>query len=425
MNHEFTESVESEPVVGGARNRGALVSKFILDKHGNVLSGERAYDTVYEENTLVGPAAEVGNSTRGFSRFCSAFFAGRAAGFDRPIFITNEESTGPGTFDGKGGQTVAIFDNEAHALPRLGHFAKENTVVMPDTGRRTVMLSLEDGPSSPDSQLYMYVGWKVRRHSASALARNGLDNGSLYVFASFGPKDNEASLPSGSVAGRWVKIPHAASLTDEELESAADAAGAFGFVRIEDGAFSKTDNRDFFFVTTGDNAAAGNGLGRLYHLKLNPHSPTKPAELKVVYNADDIVAAGGDIALSPDNIDVSKDYLMIQEDGTTASRAVMTAKGRDGGVWRFDLKRRWRKHGWHGQTRVDVSSASFIAELDPPGGDGAAVLPGRWESSGIIDASRLFGEDTWLLDVQAHAPTAAPLANTVEDGQLLMLTPAD
>ena len=44
-------------------------------------------------------------------------------------------------------------------------------------------------------------------------------------------------------------------------------------------------------------------------------------------------------------------------------------------------------------------------------------------TSGIIDASRLFGAGAWLFDVQAHPPTGAPLPNTIEDGQLLLLKP--
>ena len=88
---------------------------------------------------------------------------------------------------------------------------------------------------------------------------------------------------------------------------------------------------------------------------------------------------------------------------------------RDGSIWRFALER----------SGVDVSSAPAIAELDPPGWDGVAVGPGVWETSGIIDASAMFGPDTWLFDVQAHAPTAAPGGTTVtvEDGQLLLLKP--
>ena len=53
------------------------------------------------------------------------------------------------------------------------------------------------------------------------------------------------------------------------------------------------------------------------------------------------------------------------------------------------------------------------------------VGPGVWETSGIIDATELYGDDTWLFDVQAHPPTTAPKPNTVEDGQLLMLIGPD
>jgi hypothetical protein len=48
-----------------------------------------------------------------------------------------------------------------------------------------------------------------------------------------------------------------------------------------------------------------------------------------------------------------------------------------------------------------------------------------WESSGIIRTDSLFGAGSWLFDVQAHPPTAAPFANTAEDGQLLLLLKRD
>jgi hypothetical protein len=54
-----------------------------------------------------------------------------------------------------------------------------------------------------------------------------------------------------------------------------------------------------------------------------------------------------------------------------------------------------------------------------------AVNPGVWETSSIIDASLLFGADTWLSDVQAHPPTSAPSPGTVEDGQLFLMRPGD
>lgn len=418
MNHEFNKSVASTPIIGGSPTIGAFVSKFELGSDGTVLSGARAYDTVWAENAYVGPAAQADNSTPGFSRFCSGFLAGPEVGFDRTIFLTGEESKGAATFDGRGGQAVAIFDGEAHTLPMLGRFAYENVVVMPGTGDKTVIFGMEDGPSTPDSQLWMYVGTKDRSPGAGVLARNGLDNGTLYVFASrtIGRFD-EFTVRDGVVAGVWIPIPGVHTMTDTELEIAADSAGAFAFIRPEDAAFAASG--DLFFVTTGGNAAAGNELGRLYQLRLNPLDATLPAVLRVVYNADQIVAAGGDIALSPDNIGIGAGYLMIQEDGTTQSRRVMATKGRDGSIWRIPLI---DVAGLI--TLPDPGSAERVVTLAPPGRDGTPVGPGVWETSGIIDASANFGNGSFLFDVQAHSPTVAPAPGTVEDGQLVLMAPA-
>jgi hypothetical protein len=237
------------------------------------------------------------------------------------------------------------------------------------------------------------------------------------VLAPADPADSsEAAFADGTIGVEWVEIPNAGSLSESQLEAASDEAGAIRFARPEDGAFNKRDRNEFFFVTTGG-AAGANELGRLYSLRIHPGNPTKDGELTIVYNADEVVDGGGDIAISPDNIDTSDDHLMINEDGTTESRLVMADLGRDGSIWRFDIVR--------GPVGVDASSAVRVAELDPPGRDGAAVGPGIWETSGIIDASQLFGENAWLFDVQAHSPTVAPAPSTVEDGQLLLLLPTE
>ena len=427
MNHEFGFTVQSEPVVGGPKNRGAIVSQWILDEDGDPIAGRRAYDSIYDENTFLGPAPVVGNEAQmpsQFARFCSAYLAGPEDGFDRYIYLTNEEDDTANTFDGQGGLSVAIYDNELHTLPKLGRYSKENTVVQPRQKNQTVIFSMEDGPATLNNQLYMYVGEK-KSGASSVLARNGLDNGSVYVFRSLDPALNsERTFTSGSVKGEWVEIPNVQDLSAEELEAASDAAGAMTFVRPEDGAFNPRNRNEFFWDTTGSSTGADEGvneLGRLYSLRLHPRRVTKPAILTIVYNADTIIAAGGDTAISPDNLAVSRKYLMINEDGTTESRAVMAAKGRDGSIWRFDLLR--QTGGGAG-----VSSAGTrIAQLDPPGRDGVPVGPGVWETSGIIDTWALFGRDTWLSDVQAHPPTAAPGGTTVtvEDGQLFLLKPAD
>jgi Bacterial protein of unknown function (DUF839) len=420
MNHELTSATISEPTIGDPLNRGALVSKLTVDSEGNVLSGERAYDSVYNENEFVGPAAAVGNTTRPFSRFCSGSLAGPRDGLDRWIYFTNEEEGTPAnSFDGKGGLAVAIVDNNLYTLPKLGRFAWENTLVQPNHGTQTVIMGMEDGPAALDanvenSQVYMYVGKKDRSAGAGVLRRNGLDNGELYVLVPSDPsKSSEAAFSSGAIEVEWALIPNAGELDEAQLEAASDAVGAIRFGRPEDGAFNKRDRDEFFFVTTGE-APGANALGRLYSLRLHPGNVTEGGTLTVVYNADTEIAAGRDIAISPDNIDVSEDYLMINEDGTASSRPVMASKNRDGSIWRFDIVK--------GKVGVDASSATRVAELDPPGRDGAAVGPGVWETSGIIDASSLFGEEAWLFDVQDHSPTAPPGPNTVEDGQLLLMT---
>jgi Bacterial protein of unknown function (DUF839) len=426
MNHELGNTVLSEPNVGAPLNRGAIVSKYILARDGSVISGERAYDTTYVRDVLIGPAAEVGNSTPGYGRFCSGALAGPKEGLTQNIYFANEESGIGSTFSPLGGYSVAIFNNEAHGLPDLGYFPWENTLVQPRKGRDgrlTVIMGMEDGPSALDpavenSQLYMYVGTKSTAPGATVLERNGLVGGTLYAFRAKNlAMNSELPLQNGTIEGEWVAIPNAGSLNQPQLEAASDAAGAMTFARPEDGAFNPRNKNEYFFVTTGQ-AAGANNLGRLYSLRLDRKNPTGPAKLEVLYNADQIIAAGGDIAISPDNIDVSEDYLMIQEDGTAPSRLVMTSKGRDGSIWRIDLNE---------EQGVDMSTATRVVELTPPGRAVSAppVGKGVWETSGIIDGESLFGEGSWLFDVQAHAPTPAPVANTVEDGQLLLLKSVD
>jgi hypothetical protein len=125
-----------------------------------------------------------------------------------------------------------------------------------------------------------------------------------------------------------------------------------------------------------------------------------------VYNAAEVIAAGGDIAVSPDNVGASSDYLMINEDGTAQSRVVMAAMGRNGNIWRLNFR---------------TGDMDNVAELYSIGRDGIVTGPGVWETTGIIQTKSLFGSDSWLFNVQAHGPTRAPGQNTVEDGQLLLM----
>jgi hypothetical protein len=435
MTHEIAQkgprdpSDRSEPRVGRPGQRGAFASEWILNREGEVISGRRAFDRVYQDDRFVGPAAQEDNATPAFSRWCSAFLAGPEVGLDRRIFFANEESGPSGSeegkttsFDPRGSQSVAIFDNEAHALSKLGRFPRENSVVMPHTGGWTVILSTEDGPAgTTDSQLYMYIGRKDRS-SDSVLRRNGLDNGRLYVFASDDGRDNENAILQGDrVPGHFVEIPGADQMSDVQLEVASDAVGAFGYARVEDGMFDPSNARRFWFVTTGEQATESpdphiNELGRVYRLDLARHDP-RQSVLTQAYNADQLTESQ-DGPMSPDNLDVTRRFVVVQEDGTGASRPDIGKRGRDGSIWMLPKR-----------TPGDPATFTRVAELvgmTEGGRDGIRTGPGIWETSGIIDTRHEFGKDTFLFDVQAHPPTTPPPPPagseiTREDGQLLLL----
>ena len=166
------------------------------------MAGRRAYDRIFAENTLLGPAPVVGNEAqmpRQLARFCSGFLAGAATGFDRPIYLTNEESGGAEGFDGRGGRSVAIFDNGLHTLPKLGRFNKENSVVQPTQGTRTVIFPTEDGPATLDNQLYMYVGKKDRSAGRRSCRATGWTTAPCMPFA---PWTRPATVSGLSPAAR-------------------------------------------------------------------------------------------------------------------------------------------------------------------------------------------------------------------------------
>ncbi len=454
VNHELTQATTSNPRLGRARQRGAFVDEYRLDDDGRVLTGRRAFDQEFQDDTRVDSAD---SPARAFSRFCSAFLADSDEGFDRPIFLTGEETSGRvqenGNFEAdsfdrsRGSQTVAVFTNddgrrEAHALSDFGFFAKENTVVVPGTGKKTVAFSTEDGPQTPDSQLYMYVGEKQKR--GTVLQRNGLVGGKLFVFVPRNPAINsEAQFNNGTLDGRFVEIPREQRENEIELEAAADARNAFGFVRIEDGAVGRTKN-EFQFVTTGDSSDQTiNRVGANYRLefKRRRDPERQRPRLSVIYNADQVAAAQQDIAFAPDNMDVIGKLQAIQEDGTASARPEYEKRDRDGSVWLVD-------GGGTSQRPGDFPRRKRVAFLvgrpsardqNPPAQagarDGVPTTAGVWESSGIIDVAKEFDRgrgDGFLLDVQAHKPTNAPcpggatfgaqcVPETVEDGQLLFL----
>ena len=313
MNHELSFTALSEPVVGDPKNRGAIVSKWILDADGDPIAGRRAYDSVFTENAFLGPAPDVGNEAqiRPFSRFCSGSLAGPAHGFDRHIYLTNEEEGTPAnTFDGLGGLIVAIFDNELHTLPKLGRFAWENSLVQPRKGNAHGDLVDRGRSRRPRSgvennQLYMYVGKKERSPGSTRCAATASTTASCTSSARWiRPGTASARSQNGTDDGEWVEIPGAELMDETSSRPPATPSVRMTFVRPEDGAFNPSAPERAFLrhdrLSSGADTASTSSVALLAQMA-GDRNPT----LTVVYNADQVVAGGGDIAISPDNIDAS------------------------------------------------------------------------------------------------------------------------
>lgn len=465
--HEMPSNVNSRPFPGQPRFKGAYVSRFSLSADGGILDGSVGHRELYLGNTLQANRPPQEGDAAGFTRFCSGSFAGTEHGLDRPMFFTNEESES-GNYNASGSQTVVIVDGKMHTLPALGRVVRETTIVQPRRDSKTVIISTEDGPTSPNtacSYIYMYVGEKQRR-SESVLDKNGLTGGKVYVLAGRDAHHNEGTHGSGSLPVKWVEIPNAASLTAGQMTLAADAAGGFGLVRVEDAEFDPAQpTRSLFVATTG--GSGPNPLGRLYELTFNPVNPAAEGTLNVVYNAASQVYPGGnhtgttgtliaangntgslgtyanggaigtgsDFPVSIDNIAVSRDFIVICEDRNSPADAVFAHYGRNGGVWTLD-----RNNGYAAKLQSTFNYAYTEARDGNSVGSNTA---GRWETSGVIASDAIFGAGTFVINVQAHPQSAAyhrsnipngsggsltkaqALAEFAEDGQVLIMRPSN
>jgi hypothetical protein len=459
--HELGNSTVTTPVVGATALRGAFVSRYVLANSGAVLNGGIAHRDLYLENTFQANRPPQSGDSVAFTRFCSGAFAGREHGMDRPLFFTNEETFGQASYEtARGAQTVVVADGKMYTVPDLGRIGRETSIVQPRRDDKTVIISTED--AGAPSYVYMYVGTKLRR-SSSVLDKNGLTNGKVYVLCGRDAQHNEGTYTSGSLPVKWVEIVGGGNMTDANLLAAADSAGAFGFVRVEDAEFDpKQPTRSLFLATTG--GSASNRLGRLYELTMNPTNPIANGTLNVVYNADTIIYPTGsysgavagtltggsptgslgtytpgtigttDYPVSIDNIAVSKDFIVVQEDRNSPADAVFANFGRNGGLWTLN-----RNAGYAAKLQSTFNYA-YVQSRDSSTGHTA----GLWESSGVIASDAIFGPGTFVLNVQGHIGSgstrmrsniskpgggtytqAEAVSLFTEDGQVLIMRPVN
>jgi hypothetical protein len=257
------------------------------------------------------------------------------------------------------------------------------------------------------------------------------DNGGLWAFrvtgkngAPVNPADpfngsnDYGDIASGdTLSGEFISVPRAVALDAQTpLENWSNDNNVFQFIRVEDIAYDKTNPRVVYFADTGEpraipSATTGRlarggstttGLypnGRIFKMVLNEDDPTVVDSLTILIDADGGGYNNVNALHNPDNIDTSLNSLMIQEDpGSHNGQRAQFPNATSARVWRYDLA---------------SGALSVVAEVDQ------SLVPtspkGAWESSGIVDASSVFGPGAWLLNVQAHTLFVESEVRTVID----------
>jgi hypothetical protein len=415
----------------------------------------------------------------GYQRFCSNFVVGAEHGFDRQLLFTNEEardlvmraedSWEPGLTLGTPGVeqagVVVAFDTKSGAFRSIygmGRHNHENSVAVPGYGF-PVVLSGDDTFDAPASQLYLY-----KADSGDDVWN---DEGKLYAFVSDTPGVNDYGdvTPGMTVNGHFIEVPReiatgkdaddgseitsadfgypipsmavppTAAMPDGPqwvLEHWSNLMNVFQFIRIEDTAYDRTNPRIMYMADTGEPRAiphpngrlqrggsttVGNFMnGRLWKIELGS-DPLVGAKLSILPNAN--FDAGGyanaNVPHQPDNMESTEDAIFFQEDpgghnsSAPAAHFPSFSTATNARIWRYDL---------------DTGALQVVAEVNQSVPGSPTTVRGSWESSGIVDASAIFGEGAFLVDVQAHGwdqvipggndPPAVP---SRERGQLLLL----
>jgi hypothetical protein len=281
--------------------------------------------------------------------------------------------------------------------------------------------------------MLMYVGTKSSAPGASFLERNGLAGGEVFAWkANAAGVNSPAEFNGGngtSNGGSWVKLTvkdaskagtagydaqgYALAAT---LQNEADALGAFSFSRPEDVA-TNANGTTVAFASTGASGFDGGAdtWGMVYTMDISFDGRGNPADTTttIVYNGN---ADTTHALRSPDNLDwADADTLLVQEDRSANWAGAIGANPREASVLKLELD-------GSVTTVATINRATSLGQTDSLPGDF-----GNWESSGILDVSKLFGyADTGALfigDVQAHSVS---LGNNslVEGGQLFFLSNA-
>jgi hypothetical protein len=377
--------------------------------------------TLNQKSAGVVEASDAIPSDANYQRFCSNFLATEEQGFDRPILFANEEATDivnrqglawpvpnpDGSQPEQAGVVVAldITSGEYRTIYGMGRHNHENSVPIPGYDE-LVVLSGDDTFTAPSSQLYSYI--------AADTDAVWNDEGELWAFVGEAGYNDYGDLALGDdISGEFIPVPRDVAIGDQNaLEAWSNANNVFQFIRIEDLAYDRSDPHVVYFADTGEPRAIADPAtgrlqrgpsgtmgpypnGRIFRMVLDDADPTQVDSLRVLIDADPL-GPGNPLAMhQPDNLETTADSLLIQEDpGSHNQFALSNPDGVGDRVWKYDLST--------GELDAVIEVDQSLDET--PGYDidpSAAANRGAWESSGIVDASSIWGPGWFLIDVQA------------------------
>jgi hypothetical protein len=405
-------------------------------------------------------------SEQGFQRFCSNYLATEREDFDRSILLTNEEAIDwvnrsgkawPATIGDDGARqagAVLAYDvqtGKQTTIWGMGRHNHENSLAVPDYGKPVVLSGDDAFVNNPaQSQVYSYI--------ADDTESLWNDEGDLYAFVADNPAINDyydfAVGSPMSISGKFIKVPKdiatgrnpdGSDLIAADkgyppppndgtwqrnpfvpqpgpgvdgpqwvLEHWSDLNNVFQFVRIEDMAYDKRTENVVYMADSGRAATTAGGSaftssnGRIWKLVLDPEDPTVVTSLSILVEGEDNPVASVDPVASfneihqPDNLETTAaGGLLVQEDPSTNNQYSLPAgpNKTTARIWKVDLTATNPD-----ASKITVASVDQAADGGPTDVDGFAnARLGVWESSGIVDASSVFGPGWFFVTVQAHS----------------------
>jgi hypothetical protein len=416
----------------------AQLSHLIVNQHsGGVLHGSLAI-----------------RSPENFQRFCSSYLATEKEGFSRPMLFTNEEAidwvnrTGKawpatiGADEARQAGAVVAYDprgGKRKTIWGMGRHNHENSVAIPGYGKPVVVSGDDSFVNNPaQSQLYAYIA-----DNADAVWN---DEGDLWAFVSDTPgfddyfdftpsspaqiqghfervpKDiatgrnsdgtdlmsSDKGYPPPPSDGSWQRDPNGVGIDGPQwvLEHWGDIQPkpAFQFVRIEDTTYDRRPGMsNVMYLVDSGRGTAGNSQpgrstnGRVWKMVLDPSDPTKVLSLSILIEGDDKPVKSPDEIHQPDNIDSTANSLLITEDPGSSQQFPFDStdpNATTARIWRYSLA---------------TGVMDVVAKVDQSADEGPTDVDstplrgnlGSWESSGVIDASSVFGAGAFLVTIQA------------------------